>query len=83
MPVVLSQEARALWLQMRRDGGWWTARSLASHWHPTFPLWEIEQLLQALAEGGHLATRDDARPDAVSYCVTSDCTPPLGADEQQ
>lgn len=81
MPLELTQDARALWPQMRRDGGWWTARALARHWHPTFPQWEVEQLLQALARGGHLAARDDLLPQETSYCFTSECTALLGAEE--
>ena len=72
MGNAITQESRALWLMMRRDGGWWTVRNLVHHWHPTFPEWEVKQLLQGLLAGGFLMQREIA-PGQIGYAFTSEC----------
>lgn len=69
----INQDSRALWLSMRSSGGWWTVRSLTNHWHPTFPQWEVEELLRGLVAGSYVMARDDVNPGTRSYAVTSEC----------
>lgn len=72
MGNAITQESRALWLAMRNQGGWWTAKALLHFWQPTFALFEIEELLKALHAGLYIEARP-MTPGEWSYCVTSDC----------
>lgn len=79
----ITQDSRALWLGLRRQGGWWTAPGLVRHWSPTFALWEVQQMLDGLVAGGFVMCRDDAKPGETSYAFTSECKPLPGAENTQ
>lgn len=82
MGNAIDQDRRAIWLAIRRHGGWWSVRQVVQHWHPTFAPWEVHQALQALAGAGFLAARDDVNPGTTSYAVTSDCGVIPGTEEE-
>lgn len=71
--TVLTTDARALWLMLRNQGGWWTLQKLQAYWEPTFTNTELEQLLSALVNGKHVAQCAHSSGDCFS--VTTDCTP--------
>lgn len=73
MGNAINQDSRALWLGMRRQGGWWTVTTLVRLWSPTFAAWEVQQMLDGLAAGGFVMSRDDVSPGSISYAVTSEC----------
>jgi hypothetical protein len=81
MGNAINQDARALWLMMRRDGGWWSASMLTHHWRPTFVIGEITAHLDALAAGGFLQEREQL--GTKNYCVTSSCTPLPGCSLEE
>lgn len=85
MGNAINQDARALWISLRNDGGWWTAHRLTQHWSPTFAEFEVENYLQALHAGGFVAQRSDLVPRQASYAVTSECNvlPGLLAPSEQ
>jgi len=71
MGNAITHDARALWLMLRKDGGWWSASMLTHHWRPTFDIYEMNTMLNALVAGGIVQSRKQV--DADQYCVTSDC----------
>lgn len=74
MGNAITQDRRAVWLMLARDGGWWTVKALLHHWKPTFAQWELQEALDGLLPGGYV-TRREMTPGQVSYAVTSDCVP--------
>lgn len=83
MGNAINQDVRAIWLAVRRHGGWWTTRQVVQHWHPTFALWEVEQYMLALVAGGYLVARDDVNPGTTSYAFTSECQALPGSEDQE
>lgn len=71
MGNAITQDTRALWLMLVRDGGWWTVALLTHHWRPTFQPYEVQQAVDALEAGGFLDSRDQAGERI--YGFTSDC----------
>jgi hypothetical protein len=71
MGNAITQDTRALWLMLLRDGGWWTVAMLTHHWRPTFQPYEVQQAVDALEAGGFLASRDQA--GTRIYAITTDC----------
>ena len=71
MGSAITQDTRALWLMLQRDGGWWTVAMLTHHWRPTFQPYEVQQAVDALEAGGFLVSRDQA--GKCIYAFTSDC----------
>lgn len=77
----VSAGAKAAWLRLRDDGGFWTAGELGRAMHPELDALIAAQKagrwLSALARRGHVAKnpRDVTRS---SYGVTGRCTPPHG-----
>lgn len=71
MGNAINQDARAIWLTLVSDGGWWSASMLSHHWRPTYAVHEVEDFLQALATGGFLVKRQQL--SATQYAFTSDC----------
>ena len=67
----ITQDVRALWLMLRREGGWWSVSMLTHHWRPTFAPHEVQQALDALESGGFAVSRDQLT--ALQYCVTPEC----------
>ena len=80
MGNAITYDARMIWLDMRRTGGWWTISLLRQQWSNTFADFELATALNALVAGGFLERRDNHR-DPVSYCFTSSCKA-LPGDEQ-
>ncbi|HEY3048826.1 MAG TPA: hypothetical protein VGJ72_15365 [Polaromonas sp.] len=66
-----AQDLRALWLLLRKDGGWWTLDMLAPHWRPTCVSHEVQYAMDALEAGGFVESRDHATH--LAYGITSDC----------
>ncbi|HQR97608.1 MULTISPECIES: hypothetical protein [unclassified Polaromonas] len=74
MGNAITQDTRALWLMLVRDGGWWTAAMLTHHWRPTFAPHEVQQAVDALEAGGFLASRDQGdKAHTRIYAFTSEC----------
>lgn len=74
MGNALDANARALWLMVRNDGGWWTVSQLTHYWRTTFSAGEVQDYLEALRKGGFLARK--AVPGmAWAYAVTPECKP--------
>lgn len=73
MGNAINQDTRALWLMLRRDGGWWSTSSLVHEWRPTFCQGEITAMLQALTAGNFVQEREQL--GTKTYCVTSSCLP--------
>ena len=71
MGNAITSDARALWLMLRNDGGWWTANQLVHHWRPTFAEWEVNDMLRALVAGGFVELRPQG--PLQTYCITSTC----------
>ncbi|MDP3165150.1 MAG: hypothetical protein Q8N06_06805 [Hydrogenophaga sp.] len=71
MGNAITQDTRALWLMLQRDGGWWTVAMLTHHWRPTFQPYEVQQAVDALEAGGFLDSRDQA--GTRIYAFTSSC----------
>lgn len=76
----ITQDVRALWLMLRREGGWWSVGMLTHHWRPTFEPREVQQALDALEAGGFAVSRNQT--SALQYCITPEClalpsTPPV------
>lgn len=71
MGNAITQDTRALWLMLMKDGGWWTVAMLTHHWRPTFEPYEVQQAVDALESGGFLDSRDQAGKRI--YGFTSDC----------
>ena len=71
--TVLTPDARALWLMLLNQGGWWSLPELQAHWEPTFTDSELEQLLSALVASKHVAQRTN--DFGSRYGVTTTCTP--------
>ncbi|MFC5521470.1 hypothetical protein [Polaromonas jejuensis] len=67
----ITQDVRALWLRLRKDGGWWTLDMLTHHWKPTHTPHTVQHAMDALEAGGFVESRDHAT--SLSYRVTSDC----------
>lgn len=83
MGNAITYDTRHLWLMLRRDGGWWTAKMLTAHWSPTFAPHEVQQALDALEAGGFLNSRD--QQGERIYAFTSGCKllpDPLPAGQQ-
>lgn len=77
-----TQEGRALWLMLVRQGGWWTVKSIVAFWQPTFAEYEIQELVGELTQGGHVMRREMV-PGQLSYCVTSECKPLPGVSDAE
>lgn len=71
MGNAITQDTRALWLMLVRDGGWWTVNMLTHHWRPTFAPHEVQQAVDALEAGGFLSSQDQNGKRV--YGFTSDC----------
>lgn len=75
----LSVMARILWLHMRDEGGWWTARELLAELWPSDPsphaTATVAAGLRALVNRGHAVKR---HPLALMHGVTLACTPISG-----
>ena len=71
--TVLTPDARALWLMLLNQGGWWSRPELQAHWEPTFTDSELEQLLSALVVHKHVAQR--INDFGSRFGVTTTCTP--------
>ena len=67
----ITQDVRALWLRLRKNGGWWTPDMLTHHWKPTYAPHEVQHAMDALEAGGFVKSRDQATN--LSYSVTVDC----------
>jgi hypothetical protein len=67
----ITQDVRALWLRLRKDGGWWTLDMLTHHWKPTHTPHTIQHAMDVLEARGFVESRDQAT--CLSYRVTSDC----------
>ena len=67
----ITQDVRALWLRLRKNGGWWTLDMLTHHWKPTCAPREVQHAMDALEARGFVESRDQATN--LSYGVTSDC----------
>lgn len=65
------QDLLALWLLLRKDGGWWTLDMLAPHWRPTCVPREVQYAMDALEAGGFVESRGHAIH--LTYGITSDC----------
>lgn len=74
MGNAITPDARALWLMLARQGGWWTVKNITQFWTPTFVDYEVEDLLQTLVPGGYVMSRQ-VNPGQVSFAVTSECNP--------
>ena len=70
MSTAITQDMRALWLMLRREGGWWSSAMLTDHWRRTWPR-EVQQALDALEAGGFIASRNQS--SALQYSVTPEC----------
>lgn len=77
MTADMQAEARAVWLMLRKDGGWWTLAALVHHWHPSFADFELLDVLAALVKGRFLEVRQQL--GATQYCFTSSCLELPGA----
>lgn len=79
--VTITPNARAVWLHVRDEGGWWRTTELAEAlWPDLSPKRGIaaaHQACQLLLRGGHLARREDMAA-RVAYGVTHACLPPAG-----
>jgi hypothetical protein len=73
MGNAITQDARALWLMLRNDGGWWTVSQLTHHWRPTFAKEEVQHMLDALVASRFVELR--AQVHLQTYCITSSCLP--------
>lgn len=83
MGNAITQDTRAIWLMLQRDGGWWTVAMLTHHWRPTFQPYEVQQAVDALEAGGFLDSRNQGGEDEQDeqdekaskriYAFTSDC----------
>lgn len=77
MGNAITAEARAIWLFLVKDGGWWTVKQLTHHWRPTFAEFEVNDALEALAKGGFLERRQPhgayATHSAFEFGFTSSC----------
>ncbi|MFC5522949.1 hypothetical protein [Polaromonas jejuensis] len=62
---------RALWLRLRKSGGWWTLDMLKHHWRPTCAPHEVQHAMDALEAGGFVESRDQATN--LRYGVTANC----------
>lgn len=71
MGNAITSDARAMWLMLRNDGGWWTAKNLTHHWRPTFAEWEVNDMLNALVAGGFIEKR--TQDLFITYGITSTC----------
>lgn len=71
MGNAITQDARMIWLDLRRTGGWWTISLLRQQWGCAFAEFELRQAVDALLAGGFLERREFR--DAVSYGYTSSC----------
>lgn len=75
----LSVMARILWLHMRDEGGWWTARELLAELWPSDPspyaCTTVAAGLRALTIRGHVVQRRGA---ALAHGVTRACAPISG-----
>lgn len=71
MGNAITQDTRALWLMLKRDGGWWTVSMLTHHWRPTFAPHEVQQAVDALEAGGFLDSRTQL--GSRLYAFTSGC----------
>jgi hypothetical protein len=77
MGNAITQDARAIWLSLVSEGGWWTANNLRLHWSPTFTELEMVEALSALAGGGFVERREfQCR---AQYGFTSSCKQLPGA----
>lgn len=74
----LSLQARMVWLHIRDEGGWWSAKELARDLFPgeVHGPSIVAPCLHALFEREHVARRT-AKPPV--YGVTAKCRPPVGA----
>lgn len=72
MGNAITQEARALWLMLMRNGGWWTVSELTHHWRPTFQSFEVLEALEALKAGNFLDSRIEVSGKR-SYAFTTGC----------
>jgi hypothetical protein len=82
MGNAIDLNARALWLSLRNQGGWWSAMNLMVHWSPTFSVDEVVAHLKALHRGGFVAEQE-VSPHQVrvkTYAVTPLCRPLPGYD---
>ena len=68
-------EARALWLSLRNEGGWWSVSNLTRHWCPAFPDFGVLDHLGTLRRLGFLERRalGPHAPNTMTYAVTSSC----------
>jgi hypothetical protein len=71
MGGLITQDMHALWLRLRKNGGWWTLDMLTHHWKPTYAPHEVQHAMDALEAGGFVESRDQVTN--LSYCVTLDC----------
>jgi hypothetical protein len=74
----ITEDARALWLRMRTDGGWWTLDQLMHHWKPGCAPCKVQPAMDALEAGGFVESRDHATN--LSYGVTLNCKSLPGSD---
>ncbi|UCU93984.1 hypothetical protein [Hydrogenophaga taeniospiralis] len=76
----VSPEARAAWLRMRDEGGWWTAQELGRELAPDLmdraPC-AASRWLGALLKRGHVALKPNYLR-LKAYGVTARCIPPAG-----
>jgi len=82
MGNAINQDARVVWLAIRRQGGWWSVKQIVTFWHPTFALYEIEEIVRALVAGGFLMGREQG-PDNYCYAFTSECKALPGTETSQ
>jgi hypothetical protein len=81
MGNAITQESRAVWLALRRHGGWWTVKAITHHFRPTFAEFEVQEIVDGLVPGGYLTARRMSPHQSFSYCFTSECRPLPGADD--
>lgn len=71
-------EARALWLSVRNEGGWWSVSELTHYWRPGLHEEEVQRHLENLHRMGFLEARarGPQTPRSLhqlTYAVTSNC----------
>lgn len=71
MGNAITYDARMIWLDLRRTGGWWTISLLRQQWANAYAEFELRAAIDALVAGGFLERREFR--DAVSYGFTSSC----------
>lgn len=80
----LSLQARMVWLHIRDEGGWWSAKELARDLMPgdaNGPA-NVTPCLRTLTERGHLVSRrvelQPTKRTVLTFGVTAACSAPVG-----